>query len=55
VIVALDPDARNKTVKIVKELRTVVERVYGLNLKDDLKYMRSEDIESLLERINDSL
>jgi len=55
VIVALDPDARNKTVKLVKELRTVVERVYGLNVKDDLKYMRSEDIEALLERINDSL
>jgi hypothetical protein len=47
VCVALDPDARNKTLSIIKELRPLVNTVQGLNIKDDLKYMLEEDVELL--------
>lgn len=46
-IVALDPDARSKALKIVKDLRVVHNKVYALNLSDDLKYQRPRDIENL--------
>ena len=46
VIVALDPDARDKSLKIAKELGGK-----ALNLKDDLKYRRDEDFYNLGEMI----
>lgn len=47
VVVALDPDARSKALQIVKDLRVIHNRVYALNLSDDLKYKRDRDIENL--------
>jgi len=47
IIVALDPDARNKTLAYTKELRRVAPEVYALNLKDDLKYRNPIDLEKL--------
>jgi hypothetical protein len=46
VIVALDPDARDKTLKIAKEIGGT-----ALNLADDLKYMRSNDVQALEEML----
>ena len=46
VIVALDPDARDKTLKIARELNGK-----ALNLKDDLKYRRTEDLDKLAEML----
>lgn len=46
VIVALDPDARDKSIKIAKELGGK-----ALNLKDDLKYRRPEDLDNLAEML----
>ena len=45
-IVALDPDARDKSIKIAKELGGK-----ALNLKDDLKYRRPEDLDNLAEML----
>ena len=42
VIVALDPDARDKSIKIARELNG-----RALNLRDDLKYARLEDFDNL--------
>lgn len=47
IIVALDPDARNKTLAYTRELSSVAPEVYALNLKDDLKYQNTRDIEGL--------
>ena len=46
VIVALDPDARDKTIKIARELNCK-----ALNLKDDLKYRQPEDLDKLAEML----
>jgi len=46
VIVALDPDARDKSIKIARELGGK-----ALNLKDDLKYRRPEDLDNLAEML----
>jgi hypothetical protein len=46
VIVALDPDARDKTIKIARELNCK-----ALNLRDDLKYRRTEDLDKLAEML----
>ncbi len=46
-IVALDPDARDKTLKIAKELNAK-----ALNLKDDLKYRRTEDLNNLRKMLD---
>lgn len=46
VIVALDPDARDKSIKIAKELGGK-----ALNLRDDLKYKRPEDLDNLAEML----
>ena len=43
-IIALDPDALPKTLSFAKELRSYVKDVRILNLKDDIKYKRKEDI-----------
>ena len=51
-IVALDHDAFNKTLAIVKELRAHVTNVRGLKLTEDLKYLRSNDVEALKEMLN---
>jgi len=45
-IVALDPDARDKTIKIARELNC-----RALNLSDDLKYKRTEDLDKLTEML----
>ena len=50
VIVALDPDARDKSIKIAKELGG-----RALNLRDDLKYKRPEDLDNLAEMLYASL
>jgi hypothetical protein len=49
VIVALDPDAADKTMSIAKELRSVVSDAKALRLTDDLKYMNEDDINQLKE------
>ena len=46
-IVALDPDARDKSIKIARELGG-----RALNLRDDLKYARHKDIMNLREMLN---
>ena len=46
-IIALDPDALQKTLGFAKELRQHVQTVRVLKLKDDLKYRREEDIINL--------
>ena len=43
-IIALDPDALPKTLSFAKELRSYIKDVRILNLKDDIKYRRKEDI-----------
>ena len=45
-IVALDPDARDKTIKIARELNCK-----ALNLRDDLKYRQPEDLDKLAEML----
>jgi len=49
IIVALDPDAAQKTFEFTRQLRGTVDTasVYALNLKDDLKYRRKADIINL--------
>ena len=47
VIVALDPDARDKSIKIAKELGG-----RALNLRDDLKYRRADDLDNLQEMLH---
>ena len=46
-VVALDPDARNLGLQMVKELRAVHDSVMFLNTKDDIKYRNTEDMQSL--------
>lgn len=48
IIVALDPDARSKTLAIAKELKSMHDKVYAFNLRDDLKYRDSTDIANLI-------
>jgi hypothetical protein len=52
IIVALDPDALDKTMSIVKELRASISDVRGMKITDDLKYGNEEDIDKLKEMIN---
>jgi hypothetical protein len=52
IIVALDPDALDKTMSIVKELRASIPDVRGMKITDDLKYGNEEDIDKLKEMIN---
>ena len=49
VIVALDPDAGDKTVAIAKELRNIVKDAKVLRIEDDLKYAKERDINKLEE------
>ena len=51
VIVALDPDALKKNLQIAKELRNWVAEVKVLRLTDDLKYLRTIDIDNLKELV----
>ena len=55
VVVALDPDARDKTLKIARQIRTAGMSASALCLQDDIKYQRESDIDSLfrLERRQD--
>ena len=46
-VVALDPDALRKTLKMVRELRSHIKTVLPLKLKDDIKYMDPTDMEKL--------
>jgi hypothetical protein len=46
-IIALDPDARDKTIKITKKLRSVGFNTIALNLTDDIKYRRYDDVQAL--------
>tara|TARA_R110000796_G_scaffold20512_2_gene60941 strand:+ start:818 stop:1606 length:789 start_codon:yes stop_codon:yes gene_type:complete len=48
IIVALDPDARDKTLKIARELDAK-----ALNLQDDLKYKYTEDLDNLKEMLDE--
>lgn len=50
-IIALDPDALDKTISIAKELRVYVPDVKVMKIKDDLKYMRDEDMQDLEEML----
>lgn len=47
VIVALDPDAADKTMSITKELRSIVPDAKALRLSDDIKYMNDQDIKQM--------
>lgn len=47
IIVALDPDAAPKTLRIAQELRCVHSQVSVLKLKDDLKYTNQQDMTHL--------
>ena len=51
-IVALDPDALDKTISIAKELRAYIPTVMVMKLTDDLKYCKDEDMENLEEMLN---
>tara|TARA_R100001510_G_scaffold30470_1_gene27158 strand:- start:8107 stop:8895 length:789 start_codon:yes stop_codon:yes gene_type:complete len=44
VLIALDPDAKKKTIKYTKELKSEHPCVFAVSLKDDLKYKVEEDI-----------
>ena len=46
-VVALDPDARNKTVAYTKQLKNYVSEVTAYPLTDDIKYRKVEDMEGL--------
>ena len=46
-IIALDPDALDKTMQFAKELRNYVKQIKVLRLKDDLKYRNEEDLNNL--------
>ena len=47
VVVALDPDAKKKTIAYTKEIRNYVSTVIAFNLTDDIKYRSVTDIEEL--------
>ena len=47
VIIALDPDAADKTMKITKEIRFIVPDAKALRLTDDLKYWNEQDVKQL--------
>jgi hypothetical protein len=44
IIVALDPDAKRKTLQITSTLRSTFPNVYALNLQDDIKYRMPSDM-----------
>ena len=48
IAIALDPDARDKTIKITKKLTSAGFNTTALNLTDDLKYRRQKDVEYIL-------
>lgn len=52
VIVALDPDARNKTLSLTKELRATQSIVHAMSLQDDIKYKNYVDLKRLDGLIN---
>ena len=47
IIVALDPDAKRKTLQITSTLRTTFPDVFALNLHDDIKYRTPSDMAHL--------
>lgn len=51
-IVAMDPDALDKTMSIVRELRANIADVKALKLAEDLKYAQQSDINNLKELLN---
>ena len=53
IIVALDPDALNKTLSITKELRSVVPEVKAFKIFDDLKYANEDDFYNLRELVSE--
>jgi len=57
VIVALDPDAADKTLKFTRELRGLIPsmKVKALKLEDDLKYRRKNDIVNVQECIRSAI
>jgi hypothetical protein len=56
IIVALDPDAVQKTFVFTRQLRGLLPhmRVYALKLEDDLKYRKENDIVGLRECVMDN-
>ena len=55
VIVALDPDAANKTLKFTQELRGLLpqNKVLAARLRDDLKYRRKSDMLLIHKQVNE--
>jgi hypothetical protein len=47
VVVALDPDARAKTLQYTRELKSMGIDAYALNLYDDIKYRNSQDLTAI--------
>lgn len=51
VIVALDPDARAKTLQYTRELKSKGIDAYALNLYDDIKYRNSQDLTAIQSKL----
>ena len=54
IIVALDPDALNKTIEYTKELKSYCNpsEVVAMHIEDDMKYRREADMLKLRELVN---
>ena len=54
IIVALDPDALNKTIEYTKELKSYCNpsEVVAMHIEDDMKYKREADMLKLRELVN---
>lgn len=48
VVIALDPDARDKTVSITRQLQTFGLAASAVSLKDDIKYRRTVDTQMII-------
>lgn len=51
VIVALDPDARAKTLQYTRELKSKGIDAYAVNLYDDIKYRNSQDLTAIQQQL----
>ena len=51
VMIALDPDAKKKTLAFTKEMRNYVDDVVAINLVDDIKYKKDTDMNTIRRTI----
>tara|TARA_R100000988_G_scaffold37012_1_gene18620 strand:- start:9684 stop:10478 length:795 start_codon:yes stop_codon:yes gene_type:complete len=52
VMVALDPDAKKKTLAFTKDMRNYVDDVTAINLVDDIKYKKDTDMTTIRRTIS---